>query len=92
MNSGNGKMIMAFDAAPLIEMISIILDEKFEAFKKSIKSNSRVLTRNQAAELLCVSPATISQYIKDGRLNNVGTGKKILIFESDLTKINYKKS
>lgn len=87
MFSGNEIMKLGLDPAPLIEMISTMLDDKFEKLEMKLTSKNRVLTREEAAKRLNVQPNTISQYVKNGRLNNSGVGKKILILESDLLKL-----
>ena len=50
--------------------------------EKRLAKQSKVLTREQAAERLFVCPNTISSYIKSGRLKNRGVGRKVLLFES----------
>ena len=84
MNEGNGMMKVTLDTSPIYEMIASIIDDRFKIFENRIQSQSVVLTREEAANILKVKPNTISSYVKEKRLMNRGLGKKLLFLKSDI--------
>lgn len=64
-----------------------VVRDEMATLERKLKRESKVLTREDAAERIGVCPNTISEYIKTGRLPNRGIGRKILILESDLEGI-----
>jgi hypothetical protein len=84
MNGSNNLLSLPLDFSPLVELIGNIIDQKFKEHENRLKSQSVVLTREDASNILKVRPNTITKYIKDGRLVNRGIGDKILLFKSDI--------
>jgi excisionase family DNA binding protein len=84
MNGSNEILKLNIDVSLFRGMIEDILDEKFKVFESRLQSNSVALTREDASNMLKVTPNTISQYVKEGKLKNRGVGKKILFFKSDI--------
>jgi len=84
MNEGNGMMKVTLDTSPIYEMIASIIDDRFKIFENRIQSQSVVLTREEVANILKVKPNTISNHVKEKRLMNRGTGKKLLFLKSDI--------
>ena len=84
MNEGNGLMKVTLDTTPIYEMLTSIIDDRFKIFENRIQSQSVVLTREEAANLLKVQPNTISSYVKEKRLMNRGLGKRLLFLKSDI--------
>ena len=64
-----------------------VVRDEMATLERKLKRESKVLTREDAAEKIGVCPNTISEYVKTGRLPNRGIGRKILILESDLEGI-----
>jgi len=75
-----------------------IVSEEIEILSKKINKAPKLLTRDQAAKALNVCPNTISEWVKTGRLENRGIGRKILLQDTDLdglaarTYTRYKKT
>lgn len=66
------------------ESVRGVFKEELPELENRLLKKSRTLTREESAGKLGVSPNTISRFINDGRLTNVGIGRKILINESEL--------
>ena len=79
--------ILLVSKSNIEEILKSIIKSEFKEMEERLTKKSRVLTREEAAAKLCVCPNTISAYIKSGRLINRGLGRKVLLFESDLTNV-----
>lgn len=91
MNGSNEILKLNIDLAPLSVMIENIIDDRLKVFENRLEGKSVVLTREQASNMLKVTPNTISQYVKEGKLKNRGVGKKILFLKCDIEDyMNYK--
>jgi excisionase family DNA binding protein len=66
------------------ESVRGVFKEELPELENRLLKKGRTLTREESAGKLGVSPNTISRFINDGRLTNVGIGRKILINESEL--------
>ena len=66
------------------ESVRGVFKEELPELENRLLKKGRTLTREESAVKLGVSPNTISRFINDGRLTNVGIGRKILINESEL--------
>lgn len=66
------------------ESVRGVFKEELPELENRLIKKGRTLTREESAVKLGVSPNTISRFINDGRLSNVGIGRKILINESEL--------
>jgi excisionase family DNA binding protein len=66
------------------ESVRVVFKEELPEMENRLIKKGRTLTREESAVKLGVSPNTISRFINDGRLTNVGVGRKILINESEL--------
>ncbi len=53
------------------------------------QQNEELLTRNEAAEMLNVTPTTLTKYVKQGRLKAGGADRKYLFMKSDLLKFMF---
>ena len=72
------------------EMYKIVND----AIDRKVIRQPKVLSRSEAAAEIGVCENTISEYVKQGRLENRGIGRKVLILDTDLVKLkpkNYNK-
>ena len=93
MNGSNEILKLNIDLSPFSVLIENIIDERFKIYESRMNSQSIVLTREDASNILKVTPNTISQYVKEGKLVNRGIGKKILFFKSDIEDyMKYKKN
>jgi excisionase family DNA binding protein len=84
MNGSNEILKLNIDLSPLSVLIENIIDDRLKVFESRLQSHSVALTREDASNMLKVTPNTISQYVKEGKLKNRGVGKKILFFKSDI--------
>ena len=84
MNGSNKLLNLNIDLTPFMEIIENIIDDRFKVYESRLSSQSVALTREDASNMLKVTPNTISQYVKEGKLINRGIGKKILFFKSDI--------
>jgi excisionase family DNA binding protein len=71
----------------LKDLLQQTIRNEFSILEEKLTKKSRILTREEAAEKLKVCPNTISEYVKSGRLINMGVGRKILVNEHDLEKV-----
>ena len=71
----------------LEENLRTIIREELQILIHKINRESKILTREDAAEKIGVCPNTISEYIKRGYLKNRGKGRRIMILESDLEEV-----
>ena len=62
-----------------------VVASEFKLLEERLTKSGKVLTREEAAELVGVVPNTISRWVKDGLLVNRGIGRKVLVTEYDLT-------
>lgn len=92
MNGSNKLLNLNIDLTPFMEIIEKIIDDRFKVNESRLSSQSVVLTREDASNMLKVTPNTISQYVKEGRLINRGLGKKLLFFKSDIEDFMMKKN
>jgi len=53
------------------------------------QQNEEVLTRNEAADFLNITPTTLTKYVKEGKLKAGGTERKYLFMKSDLVKFMF---
>ena len=65
---------------------------EFKILEEKLMKEPKVLSREEAAKMIGVSPSTISQYVKNGLLPNRGLGRRINILESDLVKVPKKRN
>jgi hypothetical protein len=84
MNGSNNLLNLNIDLTPFNDMIIRIVDDRFKVHESRLRDQSIVLTREDASKMLKITPNTISQYVKEGKLINRGIGKKILFFKSDI--------
>jgi excisionase family DNA binding protein len=87
MERTNDLLKLTIDTTGISEMFSRLLDEKLIALEFRLKNSVVALSREEAAALLKVSPNTISQYVKKGKLTNRGIGAKILVLKSDIEEL-----
>jgi hypothetical protein len=76
--------VAIISSVELKELLRTIIKEEMKKLEERLKKPSRILNREQAAEMLGVSPNTISSYIKRALVPNHGQGRKILILEDEL--------
>ena len=72
------------------EMYKIVND----AIDRKVIRQPKVLSRSEAAAEIGVCENTISEYVKQGRLEIRGIGRKVLILDTDLVNLkpkNYNK-
>ena len=50
------------------------------------KENDEYLTRDEAAKKLRITPTTLSKWVDDGKIKNIGKGRKHLYKMSDIKK------
>lgn len=67
--------------------IQEVIKSELKYLEERLSKKNKILTREEAAEIIKVCPNTISEYVKTGRLKNVGIGRKILIQEAELESI-----
>jgi excisionase family DNA binding protein len=72
------------NAETLENLMRKIISEEIGILTKKINKIPKLLTREQAAKVMNVCPNTISEWIRSGRLQNRGIGRKILLMDSDL--------
>jgi excisionase family DNA binding protein len=53
------------------------------------QQSEEVLTRNEAAKFLNITPTTLTKYVKEGKLKAGGTERKYLFMKSDLVKFMF---
>ena len=83
-NVGNTCIILS--PGDLTELMTEIVRNELKQLEERLTKPSRILTREQAAEILGVSPNTLSNYVRQGLIPNRGIGRRILILETDLNK------
>ncbi len=77
----------------LSEMIrEIVADElkKAQAYSRDTQSDE-LLTRDAAAELMKLSPTTLTKYVKEGKIRFGGSDRKYLFKKSDVDAFIFKK-
>ncbi len=77
---------MILSPGDLTELMTEIVRNELKQLEERLTKPSRILTREQAAEILGVSPNTLSNYVRQGLIPNRGIGRRILILETDLNK------
>lgn len=80
----NNKSMFLIDVENFENLVREILAEEIEKLSMKINKVPKLLTREQAANILKVCPNTISEWVKSGRLENRGIGRKILLLDSDI--------
>ena len=85
------QQVYLISGKALEDAIRGIIQSEFQLWAEKFKTEPKVLSREEAARELGVSPNTISEYIKRGLLPNRGMGRRISILESDLLKIPKKR-
>jgi len=78
------------DGGDLKEILQDIIREEFKILEEKLNRETKILSREKAAEKLGVSANTISNWVKIGKLKNRGKGRHILILESDLDGLDVK--
>ena len=58
-------------------------------YPSRVQKDEEVLTRNEAAEFLNITPTTLTKYVKEGKLKAGGTERKYLFMKSDLVKFMF---
>ena len=81
------QLIYQLNGKALEKIIREIIQSEFKILEERLKREPKVLSRQDAAKYIGVSPNTISEYVKQGLIPNRGLGRRINILESDLTKI-----
>lgn len=81
---GNNKSMFLIDVESFENLLRGILAQEIEKLSTKINKVPKLLTREQAANILNVCPNTISEWVKSGRLENKGIGRKILLLDSDI--------
>lgn len=79
--------ITILNASDIKEIVASVIKAELSKFENKGFNDLVVLTRNEAAAILKVTPPTISQYIKIGVLTNRGSGKKVLILKRDIDEL-----
>jgi len=84
--SKGGLVIIEEDR--LIELFRIAIvgyfkDVPYHGLEKEDKEN---LTRDEAAEKLRITPTTLSKWVAEGKIKNIGRGRKMLFKTSDIKK------
>ncbi len=72
---------------PFIELedsIRMIVREELDRKKTQLKKQPRAFSRNATAKLLSVSPPTLDQYIKSGRIKAKKIGNRVLISDVEI--------
>lgn len=90
MDSENQQVYLISGKA-LEDVIRGIIQNEFQLWEEKFKTEPRVLSREEAARIIGVSPNTISEYVKKGIIPNRGIGRRINILESDLVNIPKKR-
>lgn len=75
---------MILSPGDLTELMTEIVRKELKQLEERLTKPSRILTREEAAEVLGVSPNTVSNYVKQGLIPNRGVGRRILILDTDL--------
>ncbi len=81
---GNNKSMFLIDVENFENLMREILSDEIEKLSKKINKVPKLLTREQAANILNVCPNTISEWVRTGRLANRGIGRKILLQDTDI--------
>jgi excisionase family DNA binding protein len=83
-NNAIMEQVIIINADELKEILQEVITEKMSTLFAKYVKEPIALTRDEAAKRLGVNPQTISAWIKQGRLQNRGTGRKILLFDNDV--------
>lgn len=78
------EQLFIIKSSELKLIIKDVISEKMTSLFREYAKEPKALTRDEAAERLGVNPQTISIWIKQGRLKNRSTGRKILLFDCDI--------
>ncbi len=84
------KLILDETVKPILEEFSEKILSRLDSLEKVVGGNNKTLSRKQTARELQISPNTVSKWVREGRLNNIGVGKKYLFYESEINKIQQK--
>jgi hypothetical protein len=84
MNQSNNYLNLPIDLNPFVDLISKIIDERLKEHQSRLVSQSIILTREEAANILKVTPNTVSEHVKKGKLISRSVGKKDLFLMSDI--------
>jgi hypothetical protein len=84
MNGNNNFLNLPIDLNPFVELISKIIEDKLKEHQSRLVSQSKLLTRKQASNILKVTPNTVSKRVKEGKLISRGEGIKHLFLMSDI--------
>ena len=83
----NSDPIYLLKKESLEDNLRLVIREELQILIHKINRESKILTREDAAEKIGVCPNTISDYIRRGYLKNRGKGRRIMILESDLEEV-----
>ena len=83
----NADPISLLKNESLEDNLRLVIREELQILIHKINRESKILTREDAAEKIGVCPNTISDYIRRGYLKNRGKGRRIMILESDLEEV-----
>lgn len=83
----NADPIYLLKNESLEDNLRLVIREELQILIHKINRESKILTREDAAEKIGVCPNTISDYIRRGYLKNRGKGRRIMILESDLEEV-----
>ncbi len=85
------KLILDENIKPILDDFSEKILSRLDSLEKLVGANNKTLNRKQTAIELKISPNTVSKWVREGRLNNIGVGKKYLFYESDINNIKKNK-
>jgi excisionase family DNA binding protein len=85
------KLILDGIIKPILEEFCEKILRRIDSLEKVVGSSNKKLDRKQTARELQISPNTVSKWVREGRLNNIGVGKKYLFYESDINNIKKNK-
>ncbi len=85
------KTLVITEEDRLIEIIRQVIVGVLKdlPYPSRAQNNEEVLTRSEAAELLNVTPTTLTKYVKEGKLKAGGTERKYLFMKNDLIKFMF---
>jgi len=85
------RPVYLIDSIDLDKILRDIIKSEFKILEERLMKEPRILSRTEAAKFIGVSSNTVSEYVKRGLIPNRGNGRKIMILESDLTKVSRKR-
>jgi excisionase family DNA binding protein len=85
-NQSNPMYVISHDDLSTL-LREIIHDEVSNVIDTKVIRQPKVLSRTEAAERLGICENTISKYVKQGRIQNRGIGRKLMLYDTDLEQI-----